>query len=387
MDARVSSERRTEEKFERQEFSRSKRGYGATAECMALCQELAPQLADVIRKRLKARTELNCLLRRLGPDVLALAALTSALESITMGRGEPETTIALGRIVQGELWAAGQPRKTRTRILKSADPAKTARKIGYRLKDWPRAYVAKVGGFLKDALLEGLPDVFVAVGRSYELHITKGAEDRAMSLRERVMWRNPSFVPCTEPPKPWIAWQDGGYWDERTRISATFVRNCHHPEQVNAVKVAFRDGTIQPHVDGVNALQAVPWTINLPVLEALKRNLPSFERRCEWRRAGKKRMKSNVLVRVGRKWVSENLLAEDIKTAEGLVGKTFYTPLNVDKRGRVYAVCNFNYGREDHVRGLFLFAHGWPIPNPLREAPGLAGWLAGYTHRQMLGTQ
>ena len=39
----------------------------------------------------------------------------------------------------------------------------------------------------------------------------------------------------------------------------------------------------------------------------------------------------------------------------------FYVPLNIDFRGRVYAIPHFNFQREDCVRALFLFADGEPI--------------------------
>ena len=41
------------------------------------------------------------------------------------------------------------------------------------------------------------------------------------------------------------------------------------------------------------------------------------------------------MVKVGKKWVSETLLLDDIAIAEGLVGQRFWTPLNIDKRGRL----------------------------------------------------
>jgi hypothetical protein len=47
MDALTETERRTREKFERQESARG--SFTATAECVALCKELAPRLAEVER--------------------------------------------------------------------------------------------------------------------------------------------------------------------------------------------------------------------------------------------------------------------------------------------------------------------------------------------------
>src|SRR6516162_8755582 len=76
MDALTETERRTGEKFERQESG--KRSFIATAECVALCKELAPHLAEVIADKLNERTPLMLELRPLGPQVLAIAALSKA---------------------------------------------------------------------------------------------------------------------------------------------------------------------------------------------------------------------------------------------------------------------------------------------------------------------
>src|SRR6516225_9685455 len=132
MDALTQTERRTRENFERRQSA--KRSFTATAECVALCKELAPRLAEVIAVKLNERTPLMLELRPLGPYVLGIAALNMALDSIVMERVEPMATIALGRAVQGELWARKQPRKTRTKILKSADPKKASREAGYSVR-------------------------------------------------------------------------------------------------------------------------------------------------------------------------------------------------------------------------------------------------------------
>ena len=401
MDAITDTERRTAEKFERQESA--KRSFSSTAECVALCEELAPRLAEVLADKLNERTPLMLELRPLGPHALAIAGLTMALESIVIERGEPEATIALGRAVQGELWARKQPRKTRTKMIKSVDPQQSSRAAGYNVRDRPRSHAAWVGNFLKCALLEALPEIFTLrdpaetmmearynaararkklkarkLSVPHELCITTGGEARAMELRARLRWMNPSFVPCTKSPKPWTDWRTGGYWDDRTRVFAPFVRNCHHPRDIARIKSAFSDGSMKPHVAAVNSLQSVAWCINVPVLEELKRRLPTFVRKHRWHKIGKWWRKSKTpMVKVGKKWVSETLLLDDIAIAEGLVGQRFWTPLNIDKRGRIFGVCNFWYGRQDYVRSLFLFADGLPMKGTTLDEDGLP-WL--YIH-------
>jgi DNA-directed RNA polymerase len=65
--------------------------------------------------------------------------------------------------------------------------------------------------------------------------------------------------------------------------------------------------------------------------------------------------------------MTSNLIKRDVDTAEFLArqGK-FWTPCNIDTRGRLYGLPHFSFQREDHVRSLFLFAEGEPIGNELR---------------------
>ena len=47
----------------------------------------------------------------------------------------------------------------------------------------------------------------------------------------------------------------------------------------------------------------------------------------------------------------------DMQTAEAMAAhERFWTPMNLDWRGRVYGVPSFNFQRDDRVRALFLFA-------------------------------
>ena len=178
-----------------------------------------------------------------------------------------------------------------------------------------------------------MPDIF-EVSPGNVIDVRDEARDWIGALRDQLMWSNPVIVPCTEPPKPWTGSRDGGFWDERTRLSVTFVRT-HHRDTDRDVRRAFRCGSMKQHVDGVNALQAVPWQINERVLDALKLYADRL------RAAGK--LKAN-----------ESLLASDISTAERLRGAPFWVPLNCDFRGRVNGVPHFHFQREDHVRSLFF---------------------------------
>src|SRR5262249_13008935 len=150
-------------------------------------------------------------------------------------------------------------------------------------------------------------------------------------LREDLIERHEFHLPRRKRPKPWRDYRNG---------TAAFVRH-YHPDTVKDVTAAFADGSIKPHADGVSRLQDVPWMINEPMLPVVRKF------------AG-----DGVGSNVSRKQV-----LRDAATAKYLIGKgnKFWTELNCDFRGRINALPHFHFGREDHVRALFLFANGEPI--------------------------
>ena len=174
----------------------------------------------------------------------------------------------------------------------------------------------------------------------------------------------------------------GGYPDERVKGRVSLLRRESKIQNAEA-RAAMRAGTMKPVVDAVNALQAVAWKINEPVLKVMLQciwqNVPvkglprmtpydkpphpqpwdkmtDAERRA-WRyRADKIEERNRGLVS------DRVLLSEDISTAGYLTeAERFYTPFNCDWRGRVYPMPFFNFQRDDRIRALFLFADGAPI--------------------------
>jgi DNA-directed RNA polymerase len=108
---------------------------------------------------------------------------------------------------------------------------------------------------------------------------------------------------------------------------------------------AMASGQMQPHVNAVNALQRVAWTINTDVLELLQK-LRSTPEGCALLRK----------VKHASGWAVFDTL--DLPMAKSLVGKTFWLKYNIDWRGRAYPLPFFNYSRADHIRALFRFAEG-----------------------------
>ncbi len=382
-------------------------GYGQTAGALAVSQDSFSVLSDYIQAKIDNLSDLPesdekeflKVIRHLPVEVIAMSALNAALDAVAMGRGTLQTRLQLGYAIGGECWSAGLlteapelakriDRAVRRRhgSLKYRKQAahSIASRAGYRGKTWSRELTVKAGIVLMDYVLKALPNVFQFVeepGAEGCLTISDNALDLACRAVEQSLCRNPVFFPCTVPPKPWTGWHEGGYWDERTRLRAAVIRT-HHKETAGAIRAAMSAGAMKPHLDALNALQAVAWTVNTRVLEVLKwayeagvdvaglppkGGVPLPEKPCAWadmddpaRRLWKYRV-SQVKER-NRSFVSNRVLfVQDTATAERLTGVPFWTPLNCDWRGRVYGIPHFNFQRDDRVRALFLFADGMPI--------------------------
>jgi DNA-directed RNA polymerase len=171
-------------------------------------------------------------------------------------------------------------------------------------------------------------------------------EKLALALRAELVYRDPVFVPTVEAPADWTAWRCGGYWDDGTRISATFIRDSDQATERGARR-AFRNGQMSEHVDGVNSLQRVQWTVNAPMIQVVQR----FAREVSFPR----------LLSLEDERACRTLITQDVARASQLAEKTFHIPMNCCFRGRVYGIPHFNFQREDHVRSLFRFAQGMPI--------------------------
>jgi DNA-directed RNA polymerase len=342
----TEAERRTAGRFAKREARKTERGatFVTHVEGRRICEVLLPALAAFMVSG-DAPTPpdgLDRVVRQLTGEELALVALSPLLHQIAVGWERDDESAAMklklsmGRALHDKLemkWLLGEDRAAHKRL--QVDGRRRAIWL-YRQRRWSNEQYVRAGQWLLNCVLERLGDIFVP-DRDGLPGVTKEVEECALALCDELVYRNPAFLPATEPLRDWIGWRSGGYWDDGTRISATFVRDAHPATEIT-VRRAFRNGSMKQHVDGVNALQRVPWQINPKMIRVVEQF------------AGD----------VGKN-VSKLLVAQDVATADVLRGQKFYVPMNCDFRGRVYAIPHFNFQREDHVRSLFLFDEGAPI--------------------------
>jgi DNA-directed RNA polymerase len=379
-------------------------GYGETEGALGITREFLGELSSYIAyqlhnvESLSPRSPEKAFLKAvapLGPDVLALATLSGMLSSVATGQTTLRTCIHLGTLVAGELFAKGlldhspdlsarialavRRRHGSIKYRKQAARVIAAR-AGFKTVNWTNTERVRAGGVLLAWALAALPDVFTR-DTGGDPQLVDSAVPLAEEAVEQVLCRNPAWQPSVEPIRPWTGFLDGGYWDARSRLAAPLVRVQRKPD-IAAIKGAVKDGSMAPHMDGINALQAVPWAINERVLEVLKwayehevlvkgvpakSPVPEPERlsEAEWENADARRLQRYRIgqVKEHNRGLASNrvLFAQDTATADRLVGSRFYTPINSDWRGRVYPVCHFNFQRDDRVRALFMFADGMQI--------------------------
>jgi hypothetical protein len=169
--------------------------------------------------------------------------------------------------------------------------------------------------------------------------LSGGALPYVEDLRECMIAAGAVFAPLLKPPPPWTGstktYDDG--------FKAKFVRDWR-PESKRAIDVAFESDF--EHATGVNRQAQVPLQINPAMLEVARQlAVRAMDNH------GEDMRRDQVKVAV------------DVRDATWCVehGPTFWNDYSCDRRGRIYALQNLNFAREDHVRSLFRFANGMKL--------------------------
>jgi DNA-directed RNA polymerase, mitochondrial len=369
--------RAAEKAKRRQERVAKHEGFGATDAGQAIARTWLPELTKGLEGALRAskvrsvNREFLARIRELkSVERLALCILYGALNSIGRNESYAETAKAIGTNISVECCGDGLTKgygRTKTkRIAKfvaataslKERPQKfnsEAAKQGYKTDDWSEEHLQQAGNWAINQLLMFLPGVLDRdddSGQEKHLTLTPEAVAYADSFVSEVIQRKPVWLPETKPPRPWTGWNEGGTWDPVLQKSLHVVRSWH--KQTDAVvKSAIREGTMQPALDALNALQAVPWTINQHILHVIlectkrKEQVPGLpgaivpppkqpdgmdaEQALAWKEIEREIRRGNRRSRNDRV-----KLAIDLQTAERMADhERFYTAMNFDWRGRV----------------------------------------------------
>ncbi len=420
MTAELSPElQAAEERFYRQSERAAKQfGHGATSTALHIAQGSYERLAAALDAELGKPFSSNAggpkgwdakahrLLAAIPPDQIALVALNCALRGVVDEEDYTAICEKAGEYLKHELFSVelslhdeGKKKKDQIKekierwvkqrhggLKQRLQAARSiAKKEGFsQSAQWTPTQRIAVGHFAIDILLRALPDLFEAPieGDKRVFRVTEDANKAAEAALQEHIRRYPVFLPSEEPPVPWTDFKGGGPVDPAARKLATLVRT-RHKETVAAVRRAIQDGTMQPALDAVNTVQAVPWRINTAVLNVMREcrrrgidveglpplhNLPMPPPVEDYDSLSDEEKKLVRVERAAIKTANNSFVVDrmrfegDMETAEAIAGfEQFYIPHNLDWRGREYPLCTFNFQRGDYVRSLFLFKDAKPI--------------------------
>jgi DNA-directed RNA polymerase, mitochondrial len=339
-------------------------------------------------------------LQHLDPDLIALVGLSGCFKIISESKPLVSVCNNIGFNIDAELWAAKlhkddaklAQRLTERALRKHGNiryrrkaVKAVAKKEGHDTSILTSEEKVLVGGFVLDAVLKAVPEVFQVYMvtrnkiRTNYLGLTPEAGEEIARTQEVQAWMRPMYLPMVIPPKPWTTFDFGAYHNEKLARSVSLVRTFDK-RHIAIVKKAIADGTMRPVLDAVNTIQSTRWAINKPILDLVEwayeanKHLPSFPPRhhlpapvrpadFDSLAADQKkgwRISAAQVNQRNRGIDGERItIMYDLYTARLLQdAPEFYIPHNMDFRGRVYSVPHFNQQRSDYVKAMLQFAEG-----------------------------
>lgn len=221
------------------------------------------------------------LLRNEDPLVLAFITVRAIMDACLADTAVPLAHLAreVGNSVYGEVLLKHfedinpelyftlvkdfERRMTKSERHKLAVFKASAEKDGLVLPVWDTATKADVGkallGIATDLGLVRIDTLWERANKStHHILLSDDLRETVNQIKGFVAGMMPMTMPCIEPPRPWLAANDGGYHTPAMRRTT--------PCAVRGV--AMVDDNVVPRMvlDGLNALQAVTWEVNEDVL-------------------------------------------------------------------------------------------------------------------------
>ena len=350
------------------------------------------------------------LLEQIPPEVACLIAAKTIINSITINRQLTSTAITIGKNVETEMWLrffeAQNPelygvvkrdldKRSFGYGYKRRKMRESAVRDGVEVPAWTRTEKVHVGYKLIELFIEhtGLVEVDKK-GNGVKKIVSLVATEKTMEwIKDRNGFMEllaPEYFPTLVRPK---SWEDkkvigGGYYSRHVKplqlVKYRDKKNLQDLEKHSMPVV----------IDGINAMQSTPYTINPFIYEVLNHawnnsldvgGLPRAEllplpqkphdiaenakARKTYRSEAVKVHTENARIKSKRLHLSKVLwIAEKFKDEPEI-----YMPHTLDFRGRAYHVPNYLNGQSvDYAKALLLFAKGKPIT----EENNGAFWLA-----------
>ncbi len=254
-------------------------------------------LADLVQKAQATKGPASnaahiALLRPIDPWAVAYLAVRVTMSMILAGHDKTGATVrklcsAIGKAVHSELYLAQFDELAPDlffiisedlgrRKAKSADhrvstfKAQAAAK-GMHFIEWGPGAKDQVGAWLLDQLVK-LGMVVMELpkpgpGRRPPLGVYLGAEvaDMIEKTKHNFSLIRPTYGPCVEPPKPWTAWDSGGWHTRALRRMLPYPVKASGP-----ARELLRNHDMPIVMNCLNALQAVRWQVNARVFNVVE---------------------------------------------------------------------------------------------------------------------
>jgi len=384
-------------------------GFSASVKAQAIIQKHYQQALEITTDRLSKpvnrQADMYEVLTLIGPEILALVALHGTIAAMGNDANVTLTRLALGGLAEDEHYAysllthdeklarrlemVAKKRNSSVKHRKTAIRA-MAKKNGFKFGSWSSEQSSQVGQWLLDIALT--LDCFVFIDASEDpkgegyVTLSEDALTYADEFARYMVNNHPVALPLTSAPPKWRGMKLHVPSASGRKYGIDLVRTWKKPVKAR-LKAAIEAGTMKPVLDSLDRIGAVPWRVNTDVLDIVlwaqqesptevpglpSRNnvpLPAPITDDEWEAlsADQKRLRKKDIGRIktiNRSLIGERLIFErDMTIALNLRDHDgpFYTPANMDYRGRVYFATNFNFQRQDYIRSLFLFDEGKPL--------------------------
>lgn len=370
-------------------------------------------------------------LRDMNPDVIAFLALRACLNLVSAKVTLQNGAIMIARQLETEARLAHFEKENPDEYKKASKATERARNERYKrtvfsyiagkneinFPAWPKRDKLLIGQKLLDIIIETTG--YIEIVQDYKSLSAKKARPGAYTyhiigtakclewitrMEEYTVLATPEYLPAIIPPRPWTSPHGGGYYTLYKPL--TLVKNG--PENyLEELSLAADD--MPDLYRAINAMQETGYRINKSVMKVMRQlwnnggdvagipnreaytlprcpvcglEIPAGESRGEsqkhpcfdreevlkaWKKEAALVYEKNVVT------LSKRIqFARTLQIAERFQDETIYFPMQLDFRGRVYAVPSFlNPQGADVAKGLLLFAEGKPL-----DSPEAVDWLA-----------
>jgi DNA-directed RNA polymerase len=259
-----------------------------------------------------------------------------------------------------------------------------ASKAGFTYDKWDDKRRVIVGTPVLNSILRvsGIFDIWETTIKSRTLKkigLLPEATARLSELDFDESWTSPLFAPMTVKPKDWTSFNTGCYLDEALSNQVKLVKGYVSTVHIKAIQKGFDDGTIQPSIDALNAVQRTPMKLNPSIVEAVEwcwlndkklgkfptrayvempDHVDDFDSLSDTEKKGIRIKNRNIVIKNRQIDGQRSVMAQDLKVAKELMEyDQFYLPHNFCHRGRIYPIPHFSHHRDEHIKAMFEFAN------------------------------